>query len=556
MLILGISNFEHSSAAALMGDAGLLAAIEEDKLSRTPAQGGLPHRAIAECLRMAQCKLSDVNLVAVASRPRHAWLRSEHLRTAGILCNGAAQELSRVSTKLEALQELQSRLGKSTRLLHLDHHSCHAASAYYASGFERALVLTLDQGGDLHSGLLAQGEGEELRPLRRMRYPNSLGLFYTLVTQLVGFRPQLDEHKTQWLGVTGEPALAPVFRKLFGKTADGTPVLKRRYLCWLPGQRVGFSPQFLEELGAHGSDVPPELRLTLASSAQQVLEEVVTGLAECWRQKTELPRLCVAGGVFLNVFLVRALERGTGFKEVYSQPVAGNPGTALGAAYLGWRRLGGVVPRRPLTHLNWGPGLDASQVKFLLDNSKIIYRFLEPEDRLIDEVVRLLLGGKMVAWYQGRTEFGLRALGNRTIVASPFAPYVCENLNHYLKHREDFHPFALSAPSEAAPRWFDCSPNSRFLSSVCHLRQEAAELERFAFRDRQLRVHVVERESNPRFWKLLNRFGAQAPAPVLVNTSFNLFGEPLVSTARDALRSFFGSGLDALAMGQFLVVKP
>ncbi len=557
MLILGISNFEHDAAAALTGAQGLLAAIEEDKLTRAPGQAGLPLLAVEGCLALAQSQLKDMDLVAVASRPRHAWLRAEHLRSIGSLpVNHAAQSISAIAAKLEALRQFQRTLAPRTPLLHFEHHLCHAASAYYASGFDRALVLTLDEAGDMWSGWIGLGEGEALKRLRVLRYANSLGLFYSSVTALLGFRPRVHDHKTQWLGVRGAPDVAPAFRKLIGRAEDGVPFLKRRHLRATHGGRVAFAPGLLAELGARDGVIEPAARPTIACSAQAVLEETVTALAETWRKKTGATCLCVAGGVFLNVCLVRALEKQTGFEKVFVQPVAGNPGTALGAAYLGRRKLTGSSARAPLTHLNLGPKFEASQVKYLLDNSKIIYRFLEPEERLIDEVVRLLLAQKIVAWYQGRTEFGLRALGNRTIVASPFSPYVRENLNHYLKHREDFHPFALSVTKEGAGKLFHYTENSRFLATVGALRAGMPDLASFAFRGNEVRVHVVEQETNPRFWRLLTRFGEQAPAPVLVNTSFNLFGEPLVSGPREALRSFFGSGIDALALGQFLVIKP
>ena len=254
--------------------------------------------------------------------------------------------------------------------------------------------------------------------------------------------------------------------------------------------------------------------------------------------------------------LVHALEKRTGFDKVFAQPVAGNPGTALGAAYLAEKHLRGVTGRAPLRHLFLGPKFDGDQIKFVLDNCKTIYRYFPSDTQLVEETVRLLHAGDIVAWCQGGLEFGHRALGNRSILASPFSPYVIENLNKYVKHREDFHPFALSVPAENATELLECTTNCRFMCSIGTLKHGTRDLERFSFNGHTVRVHTVERETNSRFWALLRKFGETAPAPVLVNTSFNLFGEPLVCDPRDAVRSFFCSGIDALVIDNYLLVKP
>jgi carbamoyltransferase len=262
----------------------------------------------------------------------------------------------------------------------------------------------------------------------------------------------------------------------------------------------------------------------------------------------------VAGGVFMNVLLVRALETRSAFRNVYVQPAAGNSGTALGAALLARKSCGGQA-RQNLANLSLGPGFSSAQVKAVLDNSKIIYKYPSGEDQLCSETVRLLLNDKIVAWFQGRTEFGHRALGHRSILASPFSEYVIENVNQYIKHREDFHPFALSVPAEVAAKYFEITENCQFMASLGKLTAAVPGLERLSFNQGSVRVHTVERKANPLFWKLLHRFGEQAPAPVLVNTSFNLFGEPLVCDPREAIRSFYCAGIDAMAIGSFLVVK-
>src|SRR5437016_12579488 len=409
----------------------------------------------------------------------------------------------------------------------------------------------------MRSGSLYLGEGDELRLLQPLPFPNSLGWFFSRVTRLLGFRPHRDEHKVQWLSKDGQPNFVSAFRKVFRWNSGGLPVLNRRYFGSGADEDAAFSDAVLRDLGLDRSVVASDaqVRASLARSVRDVLEEIVLAIAERYRKRHSVDSLCVAGGLFLNVFLVRALETRSALKNVYVQPVAGNSGAALGAALLARKRLGRPA-RQSLPHLYLGPGFSSSEIKSVLDNCKVIYKYPSGEEPLFAEVAQLLLRDKIVAWFQGRTEFGHRALGNRSILASPFSEYVIENVNQYIKHREDFHPFAFSAPAETVSQFFDCSPNCHFMASLVTLKPGVpAALERFAFEGRTVRVHAVEHETNPRFWRLLHKFGERAPAPVLFNTSFNLFGEPLVSDPREAIRSFYCAGIDALAIGDFLVVK-
>ncbi|HEY6271663.1 MAG TPA: carbamoyltransferase C-terminal domain-containing protein [Terriglobales bacterium] len=562
MLVLGISDLGHDTAAALLGVDGPLAAIEEEKLSRSSA-AGIPQLAIERCLAAAGAHASELILVGVACRPKRAWLRDEGGQRTTFVSPATGPDLRDFQEglfwKLNQLRMLRRSLGPETPVINFEHHLCHAASAFFPSDFDRALVLTLDQCGDMWSGLVAVGEDTRLKPVRPMRFPNSLGWFYSRVTELLGFRPGRDEHKVQWMSKEGAPEFLPVFRKLFSRIAEGLPTLNLQCVVSRPSGRTTFAAGIMRELGVEDAVVPRDacVRANIARSAQEFLQETITGMAEAWRRKTGIEKLAVAGGVFLNVLLARALEKNTGFERVFVQPVAGNPGSALGAAYLGRHRLKPDLPRQAMEHLYLGPRLEEGEIKAVLDNCKAIYRYLPSEKHLIDETVRLLQDDKIVAWCQGRLEFGHRALGNRSIVASPFSPYVMENLNRYVKHREDFHPFGLSVPAQDASRLFDCTPNCRFMSSIGSLGETAPrELDRFAFNGGAARVHTVERQANPRFWSLLQKFGERSPAPVLLNTSFNLFGEPLVCDARDAIRSFYCSGIDALVLGNFLIVKP
>ena len=557
MLVLGVASLDQDSAVALLDDKSILAAIEEEKLSRAPGINTVPATALHRVLEQHNVAPNDLTAASLADSPQQARLRESGVGSRfHVSRKRRSTRDSRKSTSIPQLREHLNGASK-LKLQHYEHHLCHAASAYYTSDFDRALILTLDGGAAARCGQISLGEGDEIRPLRTIRFPDSLGWFYSRITALLGLRPHFDEHKVQWLGRQGQPEYLPVFRKLFRSDAHGLPVLDRRYFAAGPDERGTFSPQFFREMKLKKENLRADaaVQAAIARSAQLFLEESVLDIAHHYQAQAGADSLCVAGGVFLNVLLVRALETRSTFTHVYVQPVAGNAGTALGAAFLARKKLTGKSGRGPLKTLALGPALGSQDIKAVLDNCKIIYKYTSGEEHLISECVSILLRDKIVAWCQGRTEFGHRALGNRSILASPFSEYVIDNVNQYIKHRADFHPFALSVPAERAHEFFDASPNCRFMASLAKLKSNIEGLEQFAFNHREVRVHTVEKDSNPSFWRLLHKFGESAPAPILVNTSFNLFGEPLVSDPREAVRSFYCSGIDALALGSFLVVK-
>jgi carbamoyltransferase len=539
MNILGISTPGPNAAAVLFDNRGIVAAIEEEKLTRLADSRALPQLALQQVLTARGLRLSDLSALAFADRGANAR-------------NGRKKNPARESMLAHLRQLLAGR-----RFVSFDHHLCHAASAFYTSDFSRSLVLTLDHGANSSSGLIAIGEDDHLKPLHALAFPNSLGWFYSRVTQLAGLRLHRDEHKLQWLSKDGQPEYLEIFRKLFTWNSKGLPSFDRRYFTHGPDGTGIFAPRLSRELGLSRSASPADrsVRANLARSAQEVLEEMVLRLAENCRADIGVDSLCLAGGVLQNVLLVRALEQRSSFRNVYVQPVAGNAGTSLGAAFLARKKATGRSGRVPLGSLALGPEPTSQEIKSVLDNCKIVYKYLNSEDELLSEISRHLDRGKIVGWCQGRTEFGHRALGNRSLLASPFNEYVLDNVNQFIKHREEFHPFALSVPAECAHEFFDCGPNCRFMASLGDLKNPIAGLERFTFNGTAVRVHTVERQANQLFWKLLHKFGESSPAPILVNTSFNLFGEPLVTDPRSAVRSFYCSGVDALAIGSFLVVK-
>src|SRR5271167_3854881 len=484
MHILGISTLGRSSAVALIDEHSVLFAIEEEKLSRQDSPDVL-RLALERCLHENQLKISDCRAIALAER-------------SAPFSRGSKRRRNRpVRSALQ--QQLFDLLRGGPRPVHFEHHLCHAASAYYTSGLDHALILSLDEGGNSLAGMILEGEGDEIRPLHSLKFPDSFGWFYSRVTELAGLRPHEDEYKLQWLSKDGLPEYLPVFRKLFNWKSNGLAALNRKYFEWGPDHRGIFAPQFYRELGLSSRGPAPNavVRANLARSAQDYLEELVLQLVANLQEQTGTHSLCVAGGVFLNVFLVRALETRSAFNHVYVQPVSGNAGTALGGAYLSRKKIKGHSGRAPLASLALGMQASSQEMKAILDNCKITYRYLSGEEQTVEEAVGLLQRDKIVAWCQGRSEFGHRALGNRSLLASPFSEYVVENVNQFIKHREGFHPFALSVPAERAADYFEASPNCRFMASLATLSRPVAGLERFAFHGNAVRVHTVEKQANP-----------------------------------------------------------
>jgi carbamoyltransferase len=456
----------------------------------------------------------------------------------------------------------------SPPIIPIEHHICHAASAFYASPADRAVVLTLDENGDGLAGSVMLAENDRLRLLRSIPFPHSLGWLFSQVTQLIGFNAHSDEHKTQWMGLEGEPLFESLFVEILGgKTTDG-PRLQSRYFTPGFAGSIAFSPHFYKAIGVEPStqDSAPNnlprsplseaLRRTLAASVQQACSRVAAQIAENARSATGAKDLCLAGGLFLNPVIVSEMERLTGFERVFVQPAAGNEGTALGAVWY-LRNQKQKAPRQaPIEHVYWGPSYSNQEIKNVLDNCKVHYRYHDSEDHKLEEILKLLCAGKIVAWFQGSAEFGPRALGNRSLLASPWAPYVKENLNEYVKHRETFRPFALSVQAERAADFFEVSGCARFMATLGRAKPpERGMLEPFLLSGGRVRLHVVDKAVNPALWRLLEMLGQSASAPILVNTSFNLFGEPLVISPREAVRSYFCSGIDALVIGSFSLTK-
>ena len=524
MVILGLGGIHVDAAAALVKGGAVMAAVEQKKIARHSRPGQTPMEAVDSCLHTARLERRHVDLVAVA-RP---------------LPSGAETALH---------LELRSTFPNAEVML-LDHHIAHAASAYYASPFDEATVLTLDRQGDLRCGARWYGAGNRLTLDRELFFPDSLGDLYSRATTLLGFTANADEHKVQWLSTSGDDRFVGLFEEAMG-LASGWP---RQNSAYFDSHRVasgGFGGRLYEALGiADGAPVPAALKPHIAAGVQRAIEHAVAEMAGSGEN------LALAGGLAFNALLVHALETSGRWKNVFVQPVSGNSGTAVGAALHCWHAAGLQNARSPLQTLCLGPSYSAEETKRVLENCKLRFRYLLTEGELIDNAVAQLNEHKIVAWMQGRMEFGPRALGNRSILASPLDAYSTENLNTFIKHREPFRKFAASVPAELVNEYFDAGPNARFLATVSRVKPaHRATFETAILCQDFVRVHAVSKEDNPLYWSLLHAAGKSTGLPVLYNTSFNLFGDPLVCSPRDAVRSFYSSGIDTLFAGNFMVQK-
>ena len=524
MTILGIGGLLNDASCTILRDGELVAAVEQKKLARRFQPGVLPDESIRCCLEMAGVRAEQVDYVAVA-RP-----------------------FSR-GPEAEVHLDLRGRFPNS-RIVLVEHHVAHAASAYFASPFTEATVLTLDRAGDFRCGARWRALGNQIVLERELYYPDSFGDLYGRLTDLLGFESRAGEHKTQWLSASGDDRYTGLFLEILA--ADGGwPRVERSFFHGERKSRGGFSALFYERLGLPDhARIPEEMRPTLAAGLQRAVERTVAEMAGSGEN------LCLAGGLALNVLLVASLERSARWKNVFVQPAAGNAGTSLGAALHTWHHSCGRPERARIDGLFLGPRFSSEEIKQVLENCKLRFRYLLTNGELLDTAVREIQENKIVAWMHGRMEFGSRALGNRSILASPLDPYSTENLNAYIKHREPFRKFAASVPAELASEYFEVGPNARFLATVGRVRPEHRQrFESAVLGEDLVRVHAVSREDNELYWELLHAMGRATGLPVLYNTSFNLFGDPIVCTPRDAVRSFYSSGIDAMFVGHFLLTK-
>lgn len=579
MIALGINAYHADAAAVLYADGRLVAAVAEERLNRIKHCAGFPALAIAEVLRIAGLTLPDVDAVGIArdSRANLAAKAAYVLKHLGGIGKVAKKRLKDRAGLARLEDQLCEALGAPRKSLRakvhrVEHHLCHAASAFLCSPFERAAVLTLDGFGDFASCLAAVGEGSRIKPLWRVTYPHSLGILYTAICQFIGFDRYGDEGKVMGLAPYGEPRYAALFEKLLRFKAGGRFELDLSFFNHhTEGVETGTdeygSPHFehlftrlLEkELGPARlrgpADTITQRERDIAASLQQRLEQAFVHVAHALHARTGLTDLCLAGGVALNSVANAKLLEQTPFRRIYVQPAAGDDGTALGVAALLSAKA--KQPRFEVRHAAFGSRFSHEEFRAEVEqfSGKAEIVAAATDDELVRRAAGELAKGKVVGWFQGAMEWGPRALGQRSILAHPGHPRMKEILNARVKHREPFRPFAPSILEERLGDYFECDHPSPFMLMVYRTRaQKRDELAAVNHVDNTGRVQTVNKGDLPLYHALIAEFGRQTGTPVLLNTSFNE-NEPIVCTPAQALDCFARTQMDAVVLGPYIVSK-
>ena len=593
MRILGISAYYHDAAAALTVDGRVVAAAQEERFTRKKHDSGFPHHAIRSCLEIAGLKPRDLDHVAFYDKP---FLKFERLLETYLafaprgftsfrqaLPVWVKDKLFQRNALLKELKGLDAKCDWEPKLLFSEHHLSHAASAFYPSPFQRAAVLTMDGVGEWTTTSLALGEGRALKVVREIQFPHSLGLLYSAFTYYTGFKVNSGEYKVMGLAPYGQPRYVQKIREhLIDIKEDGSFRLNLDYFDYCTGLTMT-NEKFDRLFG--GPRRAPEDRLTqremdLAASVQVITEEVVLKLAQSIARETGERNLCLAGGVALNCVANGKLLRRKFYDRLWLQPAAGDAGGALGAALVA-HHLHKGVERTVQPGLDamqggyLGPEFSLAQIQDRLAKCGAVFDTLDDE-QLLEACARDLAEGKALGWFQGRMEFGPRALGGRSILGDARSPSMQKTLNLKVKYRESFRPFAPSVLAEDAAQWFDIDSESPYMLLVADVAKEhriamtEAQQQLFGIDklnvprstipavthvDYSARVQTVHRETNPRYHDLISRFKRRTGCPVIVNTSFNVRGEPIVGSPEDAFRCFMGTEIETLAVGNCLLVK-
>jgi carbamoyltransferase len=559
MRCLGFSCYYHDAAAALVIDGEVVAAAEEERFTRRKHDASFPRHAIRFCLDHAGLFPADLDRVCFYEKPLRklertlAMGRRWHDRAAALV---RRQLAGLVNEELFIERVLAENLGYHGEVLYCEHHLSHAASAFYPSPFDDSAVLTLDGAGEWATLAKYQGRGNLLEKLAEIHYPHSLGLLYAALTSFLGFRANSDEYKVMGLAAYGRPLYLEQIRRLVHVHRDGSFALDLGYFSFPYDDERMYSDALIELLGPPFPREAPvsERQMDIAASLQQILEEIVVEIARGLYEETRCPRLCLAGGVALNGVANWRIRERTPFTELFIQPAAGDSGGAVGAALCAYYAAG--RPRRPGGYSPLlGPQYDNVDVERLLVARGARFEKLA-EDELCARTAELLAADQVVGWFQGRMEFGPRALGCRSILANPCNPDMKDILNARVKFREDFRPFAPAVLAERAGEYFDLDVPSPYMLLIPQVRPEVCNLiPAVVHVDRTARVQTVDRATNPRFYALLEAFAARSGVPVVLNTSFNVQGEPIVCTPEDAWSCFLRAGIDFLVIGDYLVHK-
>jgi carbamoyltransferase len=591
--VLGISAFYHDSAAAIVADGRIIAAAQEERFTRKKHDAGFPSHAVAYCLEASGRKLTDIDYIVFYDKP---FLKFERLLETYLAFAPKGFTSFRMAMPIWLKEKLfqKSLLGKELRkidadwkapakLLFTEHHLSHAASAFYPSPFEEAVVLTMDGVGEWATTSGAIGRGRDLRIDREIHFPHSLGLLYSAFTYFTGFKVNSGEYKLMGLAPYGEPRYAKLIRdNLIDVKPDGSFRLNLDYFDYCTGLTMT-SGKFADLFGGpprRSDQLLTQREMDIAASIQLVLEDVVLALARSMAKETQIRNLCLAGGVALNCVANGKLLRDGAFDNIWVQPAAGDAGGALGAALTAYHGVCGGTRQMSargdaMNGAYLGPSYAQADIEKRLRDAGAKFEVVD-EATLLSQTADALVAGKAVGWHQGRMEFGPRALGNRSILGDPRSPTMQSVLNLKVKFRESFRPFAPSVLREDVDKWFEFDSDSPYMLMVADVVKDrrktmSAEQQKLFGIDKlniprsdipavthvdySARIQTVSADTNPLYHALISAFKERTGCPVLVNTSFNVRGEPLVSTPEDAFRCFMGTDIEVLAVGNCYLRK-
>ena len=592
MYILGVSCYFHDSAAALLQDGVPVAAAEEERFTRKKHDYNFPQRAIDFCLKTAGIRGDELDYAVFFEKP---FIKFERLLLTSMQAFPRSHRVFReamiswLGDKLWVKTLLRDRLGlPDSHILFGEHHLSHAASAFFCSPFNEAAILTIDGVGEWTTASFGVGRGTEIKLLKEIRFPHSLGLLYSAFTAFLGFEVNEGEYKVMGMAPFGTPRYLDKVYKLIRLSHDGSFELDMDYFSFHYSPERTFNEKFEALFGqprdprdhffTSTSGYPSyfggkpanfdelanrnQYYADVAASIQKVTEDVILGMARHVHQETGLKKLCMAGGVAWNSVANGRILRETPFEEIFIQPSAGDGGGALGAALYAYHTVMGQPRKFTMEHAYWGEEYSPETIeKFLVEKSIPSLKF-DNEEGLLARVVDLLCEGKVVGWFQGRFEWGPRALGNRSILADPRRPEMKDIVNTKIKFREPYRPFAPSVLVDRAEDFFELpsparhSP-ARFMLYVVNVKESKRDrIPATTHVDGTARLQCVSPETAPRYSRLIQLFGEATGVPVILNTSFNLKGEPIVNTPLEAFRTFSRSEMDALVLERFLVEKP
>jgi len=559
MVILGLSSYFHDSAASLWVDGKLVAAAQEERFNRQKNTPVFPIQAINSCFQTAGLSPTEIDHIGFYEKPYYKFYRVifDHLTSWPKSYPSFRRSLPKwFQERLSLPLTLQEELGFEKKTYFIPHHLSHAASSFFMSPFEEAAICTADSVGEWASLSCGTARGNTIQLLKEMRYPESLGLIYSAVTTYLGFKAHSGEGKVMGLASYGKPTLTKKFEEVVNVLPDGSFKIDPSFFPFNSGNKM-FGQKMIDTFGPPRT---PESEITdrhqdIAASLQEFFENTLVTITRKLHEETRLENLCLAGGVFLNCSANQKILERSGFKNLFIQPAAGDAGGALGvAAYINHAIL--KNPRTdPQESSSLGPKFSSSEIERALRSQGLNFKKLSPEE-FFGTVTDALIRDQAVGWFQGRMEFGPRALGNRSILASPLTAKMRDYLNHQVKKREGFRPFGPVVCVEDAPNYFDLSIPSPFMLLAPKVKKEMqSRIPAVTHADETARIQTLTESQNPKLYRLLKVFGEKTGTPVLVNTSFNLRGEPIVCSPDDAVSCFKTSDLDALAIEDYWVEK-